>query len=409
MATRETKRFQGAVAIHRVDQDPLIVLSMTSEEFTVLPPLRDEEDDLAAIEILLSEEVSVTPSLLAIEEDANKIERKKEGSFFQRLFKLFCKKRAPQLNEATTTPASESDCDNIDEKEASSTITPPSPSTVPKVRVGVISKPFKMQSDDCLTSDEKLDTFSTMSSLSGTGTVMKDIKSSRQYQSFCESFKNENIRDIRNTLKETISATSHGHRVFDSRVMRALSDSLEDESSRNELQEMMSREQRRKYIPKRGPHMATWKEDEENHDEEECEEQYSTVYDDEEDFTMTSFYDKENFKPQQVGKLVKQNTENAVILDDLIWTEFVASRQSTDSTSRASKRSTKHEPQRPRRHSVRHYSQSKSWWRTETINKGRDQNPHREYKRYPEKQNNGPYPRSINIKTSKRKKTAIRL
>ena len=189
--------------------------------------------------------------------------------------------------------------------------------------------------------------------------------------------------------------------------MRALSDSLEDESSRNELQEMMSREQQRKYIPKRGPHMATWKEDEENRDEEEYEEQYSTVYDDEEDFTMTSFYDKENVKPQQVGKLVKQNTEN--VLDDLVWTEFVASRKSTDSTSHNSKGSSKHEPHRPRRHSVRHYSQSKSWWRKETINKGRDQNPHREYERYPEKQNNGPYPRSINIKTSKRKKTAIRL
>jgi hypothetical protein len=198
---------------------------------------------------------------------------------------------------------------------------------------------------------EGLDNFSNISTLSGTRatSIITPVTFDRQ-----ESLGLESIKDIRKCLKEMehqlSQASNNGQKVSRQKVMRALftvADSLEDDEEKSylkkELNTAMETERDEATQPVETNHL--------NDDKSEL-----TTSDDE-DFTLDSCaFDEDGDKNididespfnivSSVGNFfgVNEKNQQAVeeVLDDLLWTEFVWSRQkkSSNTTSLVSKQS----------------------------------------------------------------------
>ena len=201
---------------------------------------------------------------------------------------------------------------------------------------------------------EGLDNFSNISTLSGTRatSIITPVTFDRH-----ESLGLESIKDIRKCLKEMehqlSQASNKGQKVSRQKVMRALltvADSLEDDEEKSYLKKELNT------AIKTEQDEATQKD--ENNPLNDDKSELTTS--DDEDFTLDScaFEDDgdenididESFESpfnivSSVGNFfgVNEKNQQAVeeVLDDLLWTEFVSSRQikSANTTSRVSKQS----------------------------------------------------------------------
>lgn len=373
----------------------------SSSSLSILPPLRDEEDAQVAFEILLKKEGDeLEPSTSSTSE----VLPTSSTSFFKRIW-WKTQKRLEPLEPIPADSSSKISVPKLD----SPPIFPSPPSTLPHVRVGVISS--KPTTDDSLNNTEE--TFSTMSEL--TGTFHNNIKLTRQYESFCESLGNESIRDIRKALKEMekqiASASTHGQRVSRERVMRALftvADSLEDdierEYLRNELHDISRKERQRRYNTTRGGGrlmMVTA-----SFDDDQSQSRNPTIWEEED---IASAFVEDDFDDDDKSKI-------SSVLDDLAWTEFVNDRSSaTGSSSKGSRKSAKSKNRHRHRHRKEAASytcdddQSRSWWRRETSISNNKHTHDDDQKFCKTKVNDGPFPKSIAIKKNRRNKTTIRL
>lgn len=225
---------------------------------------------------------------------------------------------------------------------------------------------------------EKIDTFSNMSSLSGTrasGSLRRPINLNRQ-----ESMGMDSIKDIRTALKEMEkslgAASTSGHRISREKVMRALftvADSLEDTDERAYLRrELEGQRQRHQTTGLPMPVAEMDEEDEDDDDDDDDEEDNDGVHydgvgtqdyiddddadggdksettseehdEDEDDFSPSTSeddsgrsQDQENSSPpfnffSSVSRLFtvsaddKKKVDQA--LDDLLWTEFIEARK----------------------------------------------------------------------------------
>eukprot|EP00533_Pseudo-nitzschia_delicatissima_P009852 CAMPEP_0116113284 /NCGR_PEP_ID=MMETSP0327-20121206/19421_1 /TAXON_ID=44447 /ORGANISM="Pseudo-nitzschia delicatissima, Strain B596" /LENGTH=604 /DNA_ID=CAMNT_0003606621 /DNA_START=1391 /DNA_END=3205 /DNA_ORIENTATION=+ len=184
------------------------------------------------------------------------------------------------------------------------------------------------------------DTISNISSISGTMTssLFTPVNLNRH-----ESLGFESIRDIRKCLiemeRQLGQATNKGQRVSRDKVMRALftvADSLEDD---DETQLQTSMETKTEEVTKPVARSEPPKQDRIDEEDEELEssddEDYTldsgTLFDEEEDDDHSGTNDSPLNIVSSVGEFfgVDKNGQHAVeeVLDDLLWTEFVSSRQ----------------------------------------------------------------------------------
>ena len=189
---------------------------------------------------------------------------------------------------------------------------------------------------------ERFDSTSHISSLSGTRDITLDtpLQLSRH-----ESLGNDSIKDIRKALKEMEKqlnyASNKGKRISRQKVMRALfivADSLDDLDERQILKEELADLMKKEETSNRALDFAS-SDDEKSvsttSDEEELTQSSSTIFQ-EEDESPT----QEDMSPfnllSSVGRFfsISSDEKNAVeqALDDLLWTEFVTSRQACAAT-----------------------------------------------------------------------------
>jgi hypothetical protein len=328
----------------------------------------DRYDDSVAIEILLEESAekalfkpevpdlytassgSSDPSSRALSKETiqsrgtnttrgSTTERKKP--FFKRLFKSPRKHSTDELTKFPSTP-----CNSLPESQSSGpseemNYLPKPPSGVPKSREPVNLPPPVPVSKRVLS--DKLDTFSNMSSISGshvTG-LKPPVHFDRQ-----ESLGTESIKDIRKALKgmekQLVRATNKGERVSRQKVMRALftvADSLEDMEERDVLRselEGMMRTERANQTTDARPLTVTSSDDEKS-------DMTTSDDDDDEDYAESQAPSSQpSVAPtglfSSVGRLFGMSNDEKVAvgqaLDDLLWTEFVATRKATKANSK---------------------------------------------------------------------------
>jgi hypothetical protein len=336
----------------------------------------DKHDENAAIEILLDSPESSIPELYTASSESTdhgsrSFARKKTGSvegkrkFLDRLFFKSQRKSSTQffssanfLDSAKENTIAMSHLSNVSDEPT----IPCPPSSTPTTRISVEStfpdtsnitwaEPFEKKSsinqnvsrtksilDDI---HEFGDATSNISSLSGTRTssLITPVTFNRH-----ESLGFESIKDIRKCLKEMErqlgQATHKGQRVSRQKVMRALftvADSLEDEDEKSYLKkELRTSAEMEKEVNK--PVVATKALKLDSSDDDKSE----LTTSDDDDFTLDSATFEEidedkgtNESPfnfvSSVGNFfgVDTKNQNAVeeVLDDLLWTEFVSSRQ----------------------------------------------------------------------------------
>jgi hypothetical protein len=364
----------------------------------------DRHDDCAAIEILLENEATkneipelYTASSGSTDRSSHAFSKGSKGTpssserkknFLNRLFKSPRKSTAaqenthlPSIQNHDRSPTSQDSSDPSDGLN----YLPKPPSTIPTTRARrELSAPISMSGRVL---SEKFDTHSNMSDLSGTraSTVLKKPTKFNGH----ESLGNDSIKDIRKALKEMEKqlgkASNNGERISRQKVMRALftvADSLEDieerEILRKELVGLMRTEREVLHPPKARPLLVASASDDEKSD--------ITSSDNEENVTRTrdaalkDSNEKENAPFSlfsSMGKMFSVSAEDKMAvnqaLDDLLWTEFVASRNTDEETSgrKKSSRSEKRISRERPRHKISVLQGScreppqraRSWWR----------------------------------------------
>lgn len=387
----------------------------------------EKQDENPAIEILLDSVESKIPEIYtassanskhgscAISKDkASSIEGKRK--FLDRLF--FRSPRKPVSSSGLTTDFLDSFKENnFAWSHSSNTIDGPNipspPSSVPRTRISVedvtpkyktnvensfqatTNSPWAMPMKYSVESKEKktrailddlsegLDAFSNISTLSGTkaSSLTTPMTFDRH-----ESLGLESIKDIRKCLKEMerqLGQASHkGHKVSRQKVMRALftvADSLEDNEEKSYLKKELNtvmkagRDEAAQLVGTKSLKLASSDDD-----------RSELTTSDDEEFTLDSCAFKED-KNENIDIDINESPFNIVssvgnffgvnvvdqqaveeVLDDLLWTEFVTSRQkeSLNTTSQLSTR------QSQSTHSMESRnlgddqdSRTRSWWR----------------------------------------------
>ena len=189
------------------------------------------------------------------------------------------------------------------------------------------------------------DTISNISSISGTMTssLFTPVNLNRH-----ESLGFESIRDIRKCLiemeRQLGQATNKGHRVSRDKVVRALftvADSLEDDDEKSILKKDLQTSMENKTeevtqpMARSGPPKQDRIDEEDEELESSVDEDYTldsgTLFDEEDDDDDSGTNDSPLNIVSSVGEFfgVDKNGQHAVeeVLDDLLWTEFVSSRQ----------------------------------------------------------------------------------
>eukprot|EP00536_Pseudo-nitzschia_multiseries_P013230 jgi/Psemu1/34489/gm1.34489_g len=389
----------------------------------------DKYDETAAIEILLDSTESNIPELYTASSESTdhgsgNPSRKKAGSvegkkkFLDRLFFKSPRKSSSNRSESSHSDFLDSSKENnLSWSHSSNPSDEPSnptpPSSIPRTRtnvekeIPVITKvswsipaknargegtPNRTRSilDDVR---EGSDTVSNISSLSGTRTssLITPVTFDRH-----ESLGFESIKDIRKCLKEMErqlgQATNKGQRVSRQKVMRALftvADSLEDDDDtdflKDELSTAMKMELEAAIQPVVNKPLKVASTDYDDKSE--------LTTSDDEDFTL----DSGTFKDVSGDREVNESAFNIVssvgnffgvstqdqqtveeVLDDLLWTEFVSSRQQNSNHSRSGTNKLSAKGQKTTLHveeygrskekesATRQYSGSRtrSWWRS---------------------------------------------
>jgi hypothetical protein len=319
----------------------------------------DRHDDCAAIEILLEDHSAGvsnktdipdlnTASSGSTEQSSHAFSKEtppafeRKRTFLKRLFKSPRKNTSTDPTKFPTTPDNTAPESHSSEPSSDDLNLPKPPSTISKARSKAdLKAPISMSTPVLL---ERCDTFSNMSSLSGTrATRLKTpIKFHRH-----ESLGTDSIKDIRNSLKEMEKqlgqASTKGNRISRQKVMRALftvADSLDDIEERDFLRkelEVLMRTERHETQPTARPLMVASSDDDKSD---------ITLSDDDEDCTRGGVNVLRANEPPQdkggkenapfslfssVGKLFSMSSDDKKAveqaLDDLLWTEFVASRK----------------------------------------------------------------------------------
>ena len=382
----------------------------------------DKYDENAAIEILLdSTENSIpdvyTESSESTDHGSNSLPRRKAGSvegkkkFFDRFF--FKSERKSPMESVSSSDFLGSSKESINSMSHSSKTSdepniPTPPSSIPRTRI-TVENTFTETSKIAWTASNVIsnaennvertrsilddfhqggDTISNISSLSGTraSSLVTPVDFNRH-----ESLGFESIKDIRKCLKEMerqLGQANHtGQRVSRQKVMRALftvADSLEDDEEKSHLKKELitSIEAKRDEVMQPAPSKPL------KQDSSDDEKSELTTSDDE-DFTLeSSTLDEidedtvENESPfnivSSVGNFfgVDSQNQHAVeeVLDDLLWTEFVSSRQRNTNRKKSNGANS-----RPNTHSDRsrkssvlvkkykgsHTKRDRSWWRNQ--------------------------------------------
>lgn len=336
----------------------------------------DRHDDSAAIEILLeAPDLQTAPygnthrsSRALSKETPPPPTGRRKKTFLKRFFKTPRKNisldpsRSNGIFDKSGRPKSSEKLPKSSEQSDGKKYAPTPPSSVSEARVSGDSRGPVPPSNS--TSSERFDTFSNMSSLSGT--KVSTLKTPHQFDRH-ETLGNDSIKDIRSTLKEMEKQLGHdsnrGRSISRQKVMRALvnvADSLDDKEEREVIRHLMRKERAQSQQLYRPLSVVSSDDDESdttssNDDEydsdlstnSEDESSYTTSSDSDDDYTsvfddcnLTIFGDaKENIPFNlfaSVGELFKITEEDKEAvesaLDDLLWTEFVSSRKSRTSS-----------------------------------------------------------------------------
>jgi hypothetical protein len=407
-----------------IDEEPKMKLH--ESEINIYKQLcLDKHDENAAIEILLDSAESSIPELYTASSESSDygsrtLSRKKAGSvegkrkFLGRFFFKSQHKSSTQFVSSADFLDSSKE-NNISMSHSSNVIDEPNipspPSSIPRTRISVVNTlpsvsnvawagPLEKSGVDnnvertrSILDDihEGGDTTSNISSLSGirTSSLITPVNFNRH-----ESLGFESIKDIRKCLKEMEhqlgQATNKGQRVSRQKVMRALftvADSLEDDEEKSHLKKELRTSMEAKKDKATQP-VATKHLKLDSSDDDKSE----LTTSDDGDFTLDSgTFEEEidedtvtNESPfnivSSVGNFFGVDTQNqhAVeeVLDDLLWTEFVSSRQgnskkkknsgvhsrSNTSIERGRKMSL-HVKEYEKSHNKGQGSRARSWWR----------------------------------------------
>lgn len=419
-----------------IDEEPKMKLH--ESEINIFKQLcLNKHDENAAIEILLDSAESSIPELYTAssgssDHGSRAKSRKKAGSvegkrkFMDRFF--FKSQRKPSTQFGSSDDFMDSSKENdFSGRHSSNTRDEPNiptpPSSIPRTRISVVNTlpsvsnvgPIEKSSVDnnvertnktivgnnvertrSILDDihEGGDTTSNISSLSGTriSSLITPVNFNRH-----ESLGFESITDIRKCLQEMErqlgQATNKGQRVSRQKVMRALftvADSLEDDEEKSYLKKELKTSMEVKKAEVTQPvETEPPKLDSSDDDKSELTTSDDGDFTDDEDFTLDSgtFEDEDtgtNESPfnivSSVGNFFGVDTQNqhAVeeVLDDLLWTEFVSSRQgnnhkkknngvnSRSNTSiERSRKISMHVKEYEDTHNKGQESRARSWWR----------------------------------------------
>ncbi|VEU33954.1 unnamed protein product [Pseudo-nitzschia multistriata] len=388
----------------------------------------DKHDENAAIEILLDSttESSIpelyTASSESTDHGSGTPSRKKAGSvdgkkkFLDRLFFKSSRKSSSQSDSSAASDFVDASKENNLSWSHSSNLsdeqsTPTPPSSIPRTRISVEtvsaspakvswtgppvripSAKVKVDKTRSILDDtrEVGDTVSNISSLSGTraSSLVTPVTLDRH-----ESLGFESIRDIRKCLLEVErqlgKASQKGQRVSRQKVMRALftvADSLEDDEEKDYLQKELNTAMKVERDPKVQPVAPVDKAKKADSSDDEKSELTSS--DDEDEFTLDSntFEDgdrgEDDDEPafnivSSVGNFFGVSTRDQQtveeVLDDLLWTEFVSSRQKNEKSKSMNgghsppimSRKGRKKKSNKQEHgtSQNHGSRNQSWWR----------------------------------------------